>query len=77
MPKDTITYLQKPRIEKSEQGKCESCGNPAELKVAVWDRIKVMTYSDEMGWRILRLCQKCNEKEKCIDFEKVWDHIGY
>jgi hypothetical protein len=75
--KDTTTYIGKSRIENSEQGVCEVCGKPAELKVGVWDRTKTMTYSDEMGWRMLYLCHKCNNSEKYLDFDKVWGYVGY
>jgi len=77
LPDDTITYLGKSRIEKSEQGTCEKCGELAELKIGVWDRLKTMTYSNEMGWRILYLCHKCNQSEKCVNFDNVWGYVGY
>jgi hypothetical protein len=65
------------RIEKSPRGRCHICKKPADFKIGIRDRIKVMTYDNEMGWRILFLCKKCNDKEKYFNFEKVWDEIGY
>jgi hypothetical protein len=78
VPKDTTYYnATKSNIDKTAQNVCRFCGNPANIKIGIWDRVKVMTYDDEQGWRILFICQKCNEKEKCVNFETVWNIVGY
>ncbi|MGI0047031.1 MAG: hypothetical protein ACREBB_07580 [Nitrosotalea sp.] len=74
---DAFYVADKSRIDKSPREQCYLCGKDADLKIGVWDRLKVMTYDDEHAWRMFFICHGCNEKEKYVDVESVWNHIGY
>lgn len=64
------------KVERTPREKCRLCGKNASLKVGIWE-INSQSETDRKAWRMLFLCEKCNEKRKFIDFEKVWDEIGF
>jgi hypothetical protein len=64
------------KIERTPNDKCRICGKKASLKVGLWE-MDSQSQNDKNAWRILYLCGKCNEKGKFIEFEKVWDEIGF
>ncbi|MHB8602016.1 MAG: hypothetical protein ACYC6W_09675 [Nitrosotalea sp.] len=75
---DDHTYISSGsvKVEKTPRDKCRLCGKDAGLKVGIWE-INPQSETDRNAWRMLFLCGECNDKEKFIDFEKVWDEIGF